>query len=375
MNSVQQLIDAKLQEREGLGSLRALSFAGGLADFTSNDYLGFARSAILREAIEAELRRHGDWAVGAGGSRLLSGNDRYTEELEAWIADFHHADAGLLFNSGYDANIGLFSSLLQRGDTVLHDELIHASVIDGIRLGFGIRQSFRHNDLEHLEQQLKRATGRTIIAVESIYSMDGDEAPLREIAALAGNYGAALIVDEAHATGIFGHQGKGLVHHLGLTHAVFARVITFGKALGCHGAIVLGNTTLRDYLINFARPFIYSTAAPFYAHVAIRMAYEHLQQRDHAAALRTRISLFNAVTAPIREKFIAANSAIQSLPVGGNDPTRQIARRLRAEGFDVRAILHPTVAEGSERLRICLHTFNSDNEITQLAALLNQLSA
>lgn len=218
------------------------------------------------------------WALP--GSRLLSGNTAFAEELEKYIAQYHHAEAALLFNSGYNANLGLFSALGRKGDTILYDELIHASVHDGMRLSKAECKPFAHNNTVQLKQLLKETTAPVFVAVKSVYSMDGDFAPLKEIGALCKKYNASLIVDEAHATGIFGEKGKGLVTELGLENEVFARLITYGKAMGCHGAAVVGSTLLKNYLTNFARSFIYTTAAPLTNLYAIKSAYDLLQQSE-----------------------------------------------------------------------------------------------
>ena len=188
----------------------------------------------------------------------------------------HNADAGLIFNSGYDANLGLFSALPQRGETIIADELIHASIIDGARLSYANRYTFRHNDLQSLEDKLKQAKGNCYVVIESVYSMDGDTPPIAEILTLTEQYEANLIVDEAHAVGLYGF---GLIDQQ-FQDRVFARIVTFGKALGCHGAIVLGSNLLREYLINFARSFIYTTAASFHQMASIKMAYQLLQESD-----------------------------------------------------------------------------------------------
>ena len=202
MNSADEFMDAALSARKEAGNYRVLRNGATLVDLCSNDYLGFARSAVLKQYIDDELNRISPVLNGSGGSRLLSGNTSYAEELESGLALFHGFESGLLYNSGYDANLGLFSALPQRGDTVITDELAHASIIDGIRLSYANRYSFRHNDMYSLEEKLKQAGGRIYIAVESVYSMDGDTAPLKAICALARQYHAALIVDEAHATGV-----------------------------------------------------------------------------------------------------------------------------------------------------------------------------
>lgn len=232
-----------------------------LIDFCSNDYLGFARSEKLTKHTTKENSKLKN-TNGSGGSRLLAGNTSYAENLEAYISKFHNAEAGLIYNSGYDANVGLFSAIGQKGNTIIYDELIHASVHDGMKMSSATTYAFRHNDLKHLEERLKIAEGIIYVAVESVYSMDGDYALLKDISLLCKKYKANLIVDEAHSTGITSNGGKGRVQELNLEKEIFARVHTFGKGLGCHGAVVLGSNLLRDYLINFSRAFIYTTALP-----------------------------------------------------------------------------------------------------------------
>ena len=371
MKTINAFINDKLQNREKNSSLRNLSSKTGLIDFCSNDYLGFSKSTELKSLIESYLNQHPSYPTGATGSRLISGNDDFTETLETEIALFHNSESALIFNSGYDANVGLFSSVPQRGDTIILDELIHASIIDGARLSFATRFTFKHNDLTSLEDKLKLAKGTIFIGIESIYSMDGDEAPLIEIAKLAQTYSAALFVDEAHAIGIFGSNGKGLVEQYHLEDKVFARVITFGKALGCHGAAVLCNKSIQMYLINFARSFIYTTAASFYTHLSVNMAYQLLAKFD-TSLIQQKIELFKNEVTEIYEQFVKSSSPIQSLIIQGNSKTKKVSAILQEKGFDVRAILHPTVPLGKERLRICLHTFNTDTEIKNLAKNLKE---
>lgn len=367
MVNTEHFISKKLQERQASGAYRTLKQDNTLVDFCSNDYLGFARSAELGNLIDREIARLQPIKNGSTGSRLLSGNSNYTEETESYIAGMHGCEAGLIFNSGYDANLGLFSSLPQRGDTIILDELAHASIIDGARLSFANRYTFKHNDLHSLEEKLKLAKGNCYIGIESVYSMDGDSPPLAAIAALAGLYNAALIVDEAHAVGLYGF---GLVDNT-LKKKVFARVVTFGKALGCHGAIVIGNDSLREYLINFARSFIYTTAAPLHQIVSVKMAYRRLQHSASAIEkLKNNIRLFKQ-TVDKKSLLIASESAIQCVVVNSNDKAIAIAQNLQKKGLDVRPILSPTVPKGSERIRICLHSFNTSEEITFLADTLN----
>ncbi len=370
MNNTDTFINSRLEERKLAGSYRTLKAESNLIDFCSNDYLGFARSMELKNNVNNYLEKQTQYLNGATGSRLLSGNTAFYEALETEIACFHQAEAGLIFNSGYDANLGLFSSLPQRGDTIITDELIHASIIDGTRLSYATRYKFKHNDLTSLEDKLKHAKGNCYIGIESIYSMDGDQAPIEAILTLAETYNAKVIVDEAHAIGVF---GKGLINQQGLDDKVFARVITFGKALGTHGAIVLGSRLLRDYLINFARSFIYTTAASFQQIATIKMAYELLQQSDkQQRLLSNNITLFKSQLGAAYN-LIESNSAIQSLIISDNKRTSEIAKTIQSKGFDIRPILSPTIPAGTERLRICLHCYNTESEISNLTNLLKQL--
>ena len=364
-------IEKKLAERRFHGSYRSLRPDNALIDFCSNDYLGFASSAELKNKINEEIKNCGLTSNGSTGSRLLSGNSIYTEETEQYIARLHKSEAGLIFNSGYDANLGLFSSLPQRGDTIILDELIHASIIDGARLSFANRYTFIHNDLNSLEEKLKVAKGNCYVAIESVYSMDGDSPPIAQIVELTEKYGANLIVDEAHAVGLYGF---GLIDEA-LQKRIFARIVTFGKALGCHGAIVLGSKLLREYLINFARSFIYTTAAPSYNIASIKMAYQLLQESEKEIDLLKRnIDLFKkGIKKSKQYTLISSESAIQCIVLKSNKKTTEVAGHLQSAGLDVRPILSPTVPAGSERLRICLHSFNTETEIYLLTNIINNL--
>ena len=359
VKSIGAHIKSRLNQRQQEGLLRNLSSGNGLVDFCSNDYLGYAR----------ETADHGktDLSGGSTGSRLLSGNTKYAEDLEAFIADFHGAEAGLVFNSGYDANLGFFSCVPYRGDTILYDELAHASIRDGIRLNPAQSFSFGHNDLEDLENKLKRAAGNVYVAVESVYSMDGDFAPLEEIQQLCNLYQAGLVVDEAHATGVFGMKGSGRVVELGLEEQVLARIHTFGKALGVHGAAVLGSKDLRQFLINYSRPFVYSTALPESALFSIKTAYDKMAKDSHnLLKLKDIIETYKEKIKEVEfHSVLESSSPIQGLIVG-NQPTVALAKKIQNSGFDVRPILSPTVAKGTERLRISLHAFNTEKEVIEL---------
>lgn len=347
-------LEVKLAKREENGNLRALGRPQELIDFTSNDYLGLARSEELHLLAMQEWQKLKDKGhfLGSTGSRLLSGNHAYFEELETEISTFHSFEAGLLFSCGYLANLGLLSSL---EDTIIHDISVHASTYDGMRLSKARITPFRHNDMHHLEVRLKNAPkGKIFVCVESVYSTDGSFAPLEDIVCLCNKYGALLIVDEAHAVGLFGSHGQGLTYEKNLTSHVFAQVTTFGKAPGIQGAIILGSHKLKQYLINFARPFIYTTAPslPFLA--SIKVSY----------------SLFPKMHHERKHFFSLCQSPIQAFMCSGNEEAKSLAKMLKTEGMDVRPLLSPTVPKGKERLRICLHAFNTHEEVAKLKKIL-----
>ncbi|MDQ0109994.1 8-amino-7-oxononanoate synthase [Chitinophaga terrae (ex Kim and Jung 2007)] len=357
-----------LEERRSANAYRELRLPGRKVDFCSNDYLGLARSEAVRAYIHTLMEeRHP--AYGSTGSRLLSGNYEWAESMEQDLAAFHKARAGLLYNSGYDANLGLFSSVGRRGDTIIYDQLIHASIRDGVRLSAAQAFSFKHNDVADLEKRLQKAVGNVFVAVESVYSMDGDLAPLEEIAELCGHYKANLVVDEAHATGVVGPAGAGLVQELNLEDKCFARVHTFGKAVGCHGAVVLGSETLRQYLINFSRSFIYTTALAPASLAAIEAGYAHFPYMDEERKqLRELVHLFR--TGVTKQELLPGELPIQAVLTPGNENARHIAAALQQDGLDVRPILHPTVPEGGERLRIVFHSYNTADEVSRLIKVL-----
>ena len=363
--NIEDKLAEKLTTRQQTNSLRVLRSSENLIDFCSNDYLGFSRNLRVKESNKN----------GATGSRLISGNSSQFEFLEKELAQFHQAEAGLIFNSGYDANIGLFSCIADKGDTIIYDQYIHASIRDGIRLSNARSFAFEHNNIDSLEKKLQHASGTILVAIESIYSMDGDEAPLEKIIALCEKYNAQIILDEAHATGIIGENGEGLAQHLNLESKLFARVHTFGKAMGCHGAIVLGSENLRQYLINFARSFIYTTALSEHSLNAIESAYNQLgnstQERER---LQGNIQLFqDLLSDDLKSKLIQNTSPIQCILVPGNKAVKEVENELQLRGFDIRAILHPTVEDGKERIRICVHSFNTAEEIKSCVESLEEL--
>lgn len=371
----------KLSERADRNALRNLPVLGNRIDFSSNDYLGFGHNEDIYANTFQYLLGKGISHNGATGSRLISGNHVLYAELENYLASFHQTESALVFNSGYDANVGFFSAVPQRGDLVFYDELIHASIRDGIQMGHAKSYKFRHNDLDDMKSGIDRirttagTDAHIYIVTESVFSMDGDSPDLVGLVDYCAKNGCYLVVDEAHALGVFGRKGSGLAQELKLHDRIFARIVTFGKALGCHGAAVLGSPSLKSYLLNFARSFIYTTALPPHTVATIFSAYTFLgisKGLEAQKALQENIAYFNSKLEALRLSpfFIASRSAIQSCVVSGNDKVKSIEKRLSADGFDVKAILSPTVAAGEERLRFCLHSANTKEEIGFVLQLL-----
>lgn len=366
-------LSSLLDKRSLSNSYRSLStHTPELIDFSSNDYLGLARSEELKNDIIQTYTGMSSTKNGSTGSRLLTGSSPMVEKTENELTQLFHSEAGLLFSSGYMANLAFFSAVPQKGDTILYDELSHACIKDGCRLSLAQKFPFRHNDLHQLEQKLSRATGEIYIACEAVYSMDGDFAPLTELTALAKRYSAKLVVDEAHSTGVFGLHGSGLVNALGLSDQVYASIYTFGKAMGVHGAFVSGSQTLREFLINFARPFIYTTSPSDFECLSVSQAFHSLKNsNDLQQALLSNIELFRKL-ADGKLPLVQSESSIQAILVPGNDNVKHLSKTLREAGYDVRPILSPTVKQSEERLRVCLHAYNSEEEI---AGLVNVLAA
>ncbi len=358
-----------LKERVDTGAFRDLSVPTiPKTDLSSNDFLGLARDPKLKERVRKAVREL-DPCLGATGSRLISGNSPLYAELEQDLPEWFKAEAGLVFNSGYDANIGLLGSVPGRHDTVVFDELVHASIRDGVRIGMARSFSFRHNDPEDLRKKIAKARGRVFVVVESLYSMDGDEAPLRELLeSMKDREECYLIVDEAHAVGMKGEHGEGVVPSHGLEERVFARVCTFGKALGTQGAIVLGDLTLKYFLVNFARHFIYSTGLPETTLLAIKEAFQVARnERERAEWVQGLAQRFDrSVGAEVPFGSLPSRSHIKGLFVPGNEDVQRLAEFLQRDGFDVKPIRSPTVPKGKERIRFCFHYHNSEEEVDRL---------
>ena len=374
--NIHQHLAAILDKKKENSAFRSLKTVVNQIDFCSNDYLGFAQNAVLKKRIDDDILKNKQ--IGATGSRLLTGNNELVEQLEQQISQFHKTEAALIFSSGYAANVGIFPTLARKKDVILFDELSHASTRDGIRLSKAQSIDFQHNSPFHLEHCLKKirpiTAGNIYIAIESLYSMDGDFAKLTEMVEIAEKYAANLIIDEAHATGVIGEKGAGLVSHLGLENRILARIHTFGKALGNDGAVIVGSQILRDYLINFCRPFIFSTAPTIHKIIAIKQAYILLEEsqkqitdlHENIAFFRQKMQSFTH----LKKYLLDSHSPIQGFIIAGNENVRQAAAKMQAAGFDVRPIIAPTVAKGSERIRICLHSFNTKKQITRLVEMM-----
>ncbi|WP_417362520.1 aminotransferase class I/II-fold pyridoxal phosphate-dependent enzyme [Galbibacter sp.] len=368
---------AKIQKRKQENALRVLTTGNFEVDFSSNDYLGFSHSTMAAEQRKANLDMQQFDSDGSTGSRLLTGNHKAHENLEQFLAKYHSVEAALVFNSGYDANLGFFSAVPQRGDIVIYDAFAHASIRDGIQLSNAKSYKFKHNDLEDLKnvlQAYKNYQGNLYVVTESVFSMDGDSPDLKAMIALTESFGAYLVVDEAHAVGVFGEKGEGMVQSVDLNNRVFARIVTFGKALGCHGAAVLGSELLKVYLYNFARSFMYTTALSPHSIGVIYTRYGIMGQdksdsfyRQQRSKLLRNIEFFKAELKSLgldNENYLPSNSAIQCLIVPGNEQVKKLGYRLNGAGFDVRPILSPTVPMDFERIRFCLHSFNTFDEIS-----------
>jgi len=367
-------LQQKLNIRKENNSFRKLGKHQHLIDFTSNDYLGFSNSKNIYAKTNRFLIDHNLEHNGATGSRLLSGNHSLYQMIENTLCTFHNSEAALVYNSGYNANLGIFSCVPQRNDIILYDEHIHASIRDGIRMSLAKSFKFKHNNLIHLETLLKRfqSNYEIYISTESVFSMNGNSPNLVALSNLAKTYNAKVIVDEAHAVGIFGKNGCGLLQELGIEKQIFARVITFGKALGSHGAAILGSSLLKAYLINFSRSFIYTTGMSPHAIATTLMAYQELKITKTINQLKQNIHFFKTKIKALnlQKKFQSNNSTVHCCMITGNNRVKTIAKKIEQQGFDVKPILSPTVPRNSERIRFCIHAYNSKKEMTTVLLLL-----
>ncbi len=371
----------KLDQRVKDNAFRQLPKPLNLIDFSSNDYLGFSSSENIFRNTHQYLDEHNLIQNDATGSRLLSGNHILYPIIEEQLSTFHNSNTALIFNSGFDANLGLLSCVPQRHDIVLFDEFCHASIRDGISMSNAKAYKFEHNNLKHLESQFLKIQESTspdsqsqiYVVTESVFSMDADSPDLECLVKLCDKHDIKLIIDEAHAVGVIGDLGKGLVSQFGLEKHIFARVITFGKALGSHGAAILCAQHLKDYLINFSRPLIYTTGLPPHSLATIQSAYNELNSTIRIEKLHQNISYFKSKLSELQlnNYFIESNSAIHCCVISGNKKTKTIAQQFQDNGYDIKAILAPTVSEGKERLRFCIHAYNTEKEISEVLRLLS----
>jgi len=378
MKSSEEKLAEILKNREESGLLRTLQINESKIDFCSNDYLGLAKNKelgnLISKASESLLTQLNLLSYnGSTGSRLISGNSPLIEQFEKECATFHQAEAALFFGSGFEANLGILSCIPQEGDVIFCDKLIHASLIDGLKLNKVEKRIFKHNDLQdlvHLLEQYPIDTAKWII-VESIYSMDGDEAPLAELVQIKRKYNAEIIVDEAHSGGIYGPLGEGKCVELGIENEIFARIITFGKAWGNAGAVILGSQILKEYLINFARTFIYSTA-PSPMHVnSLLCTLNFLKSMDTSRQqLFENIVFFRSHLKSIQ--WGNSHSAIQTFFVNGNQAVREKASQAQKMAFLIKPIVYPTVAKGKERIRITLSALSQKKDILNLIQILEK---
>ncbi len=367
------LQSADLAALAGRARLRSLQTRRGV-DFASNDYVALANAPRMRAALRAALDR--GVAVGAGGSRLLRGNAPEHEALEEQAARFFGCESALYLANGYGANSALLSTVPQKGDLIVYDSLIHASAHEGMRLSRADRAMAAHNDVQAFADAIARwrakgGTGNVWIAVESLYSMDGDRAPLDDLIALADAHDGVLMVDEAHATGVFGPDGRGLAAHLdGRANVIALR--TCGKALGAEGALVCGPQVVRDYLVNRGRGFIFSTApSPLMAVAvseALRICVEEPERRERLMALVHRA---NELLAPLGATV--SGSQIVPLILGEDARTMAVSEAVQCAGFDLRGIRPPTVPIGTSRLRISLTLNATADDVERLAACLMEV--
>lgn len=354
-----------LEKRKENGTLRILKSQQKGIDFYSNDYLGLAGNTDFQNILLKNVLENPKLLKGSTGSRLISGNSNVVTETEEFIAKEHGYPSALLFPSGYNANLALFSSLPTRHDTIIVDDKIHRSVHDACKISNAKKLKFKHNDIEDLEQVLKKQNGICYVAIESLYSMDGDFAPINEIVEITEKYNAYLIVDEAHAFGVFGY---GLINEFQLQNKVLATVITYGKALGGHGAAVLSNDLIKSYLVNFSSPFIYTTSAHDFLWNSILEGYNFLNANKRLSGkLQENIKIFRDQNL---NSLSSEKSPIQAIIIPDNHQLRNLKDTLSENGFLTYTVFSPTVKEGTERLRICLHSFNTEEEILGLTKII-----
>lgn len=340
-----------------------------MLSFCSNDYLGLANHPAIADSMKAAIDACG---VGSGASHLIDGHHQYHEALERDLAAFCGREAALVFSTGYMANMGVMAALMNRQDTIIQDKLNHASLIDGAKLAQAKMLRYRHNDTGHLAQLLTQATGKRLVVTDGVFSMDGDCAPMTDLARVAGEHDAWVMVDDAHGFGVLGEQGAGLVSEQGLSSSDVQLVVgTLGKAFGTSGAFVAGDQSTIDYLLQFARTYIYTTATPPAVAAATRTSLGLVKQADtQRAHLQALIARLRTGLTDIGLPPMASRTPIQPVVIGSNERAMRISQHLNERGLLVTAIRPPTVPEGTARLRI---TLSATHSFAQIDTLLNAL--
>ena len=370
-DALQARVRARVREIRDRGLERALHPPSGV-DLSSNDYLGLSTDPRLKQAMAEAALRDG---VGSTGSRLLRGHRTVFEDVERRFAEFKGTERALYFSSGYLANIAVLTTFAEKGDAVFSDERNHASLIDACRLSRAERVIFPHNQAEALHEMVRlkadTAVGRPFVVVESLFGMDGDAAPLERYADICRTTGATLVVDEAHAVGVYGARGSGLIEQLGLDPNACISVNTAGKALGVGGAFVAGPAWAIEYLVQRARPFIFSTASPPPVAAALAASLDVVaSEPERRARLAARVDRMHDALEAQGFAFPCQRSHIVPIVLGDNDRAIAAARALQHEGFDVRAVRPPSVPEGTARLRISINANLDDETIDRFAAAL-----
>jgi 8-amino-7-oxononanoate synthase len=358
-------VENQLKVRMDNSSLRALKIpTHNLIDFSSNNYLGLANSSLLMDVANELLIKNNLSPLGSTGSRLLTGNSTFIEETETLLTDFFQGENGLIFNSGFDANLGILSTLPTKSDVILYDESIHTSMREGIRLSFAKSYSFKHNDDTDCERLIinNLKADNIFICLESIYSMEGDISPFQEFVKLKQVYpNVHLILDEAHSTGIRGINGNGLANEINISDAFLCILYTFGKAGGLHGAFVTMPTLIKQFMINYCRIFIYTTAPSYHQIASMRAVVDLFPTMDEQ---RNQLKMLSAY---YNDKFDKqGETPIKSIIRAGNKEVKYLSQKCLDIGIDVRPILSPTVKLGEERLRVILHSFNTFEEVNKL---------
>ncbi|TVR79695.1 MAG: pyridoxal phosphate-dependent aminotransferase family protein [Chitinophagaceae bacterium] len=376
-------LSQKLEGRKSLNLLRKLSVNDASIDFCSNDYLGLAKSVFFQKLcqknyeklIQTDSIKH---INGSSGSRLISGNNTLIEDLEKQIADFHNNEEALVFNSGYTANLAVLSSVPKRNDIILYDELIHASLRDGLKLSKAFSAGFKHNSIEEVEKLINEHAGKKeniYIVLEAVYSMDGKITDLHSFVQLKNKFSNVFIIlDEAHSVGVIGEKGEGLSASLNLQNEVFICIYTYGKAFGLYGASVVCSRLTKAYLINFARPLIYSTALPIYSIISLKTAYDKMSQLNNR---RLKISHLQELFVKMLQVYKShllndGEHPIQGIKLSGSSKVFELAAYLRSQNLNVKAIVFPTVPRNMELIRITFHYYNSKKEVLHLAESLEK---